>query len=324
MKKLLKKYGTLTLLFLVLIALITTFVVARRTIWKPKVTKNYQRFYLDNQQTQYTINKDFFMSSELSVTPKAQNLVLKSDYTFQLSKITDVATKLGLGKLSSNDIRKISLWSTDPFNDKKYIKLDQINGKLDIRYSTGITTEKIDPDKIFDYVNDFLGISPMQSSIIRQTKSANLNIISFKTTYDGKTIFGPPTSDASMTVTTTDGLITGVETYLLMPEYKEKGELKPITKISQSNLASTNYSIEVLPDRITSTGPLGSEIASVPQFDINVKSQKDIYYYYFDQIENTSFLLPAIQLEGNYIDRKNNSGSFILVVINQQYDPAVK
>jgi hypothetical protein len=314
--------------FLVLGLVVLTlvgFVGLRLTVWKTKPQKQYQRFYIDNQASPYTANKDFYLSGEIQVSAPADNYVFKSAQLFDFSKIQDAALKLGLSKLSKNEVKKIYLWSTDPYNAQKNIKLDLQQGIIEVRFETGISAKKVDSASAFTEMSEFLSFdTDLTGELVDNISSGPLDLLTYSIKFNDTASYISPATDLPVKITLLNEQIIGFQTPILMKDFKPEREIKPVTAITAKELPGLNYFIDFKPTTTSSISSLGGEASVQLPVQVNMKAYQNVYYYYFDDIANTVIYLPAIEVKGNYLDNKNNSGSFTLLVVNQAYDPNIK
>jgi hypothetical protein len=319
-----KRAKRLLLFPILLVLVIISLVIARMTIWKPVPPKEYKRFYLDALKTKYVVDSDFTIENELPVTQESENRAMRSEKLFDISKAKDLATKLGLGKQTTNEKTRIYLWSTDTFDSNRFIKLDLILGSLEVNYASGISKDVVEPEQVYEYIVNFMGLTGLDATMSDRVSSGNNEYIQFTLKKNEKQVWGPSVTGPLMTVTRTDKIITGFSYFWLEPQYNSEREMKPVVKINSDELTKMNYSIEFYPSRVIGQSTQGSESSVKLPVKTNMLSSKNVYYYYFDPIANTSFLLPAVQVDGRYIDDKNETGTFTMVVINQLYDPNIK
>jgi hypothetical protein len=261
---------------------------------------------------------DFRLDNELAVNKPETNSYFSIENNPGLQNLKNAAIKLGLTEELSNPSNGVTAWTKNDAATTNSIVYYRSRNYVEIRYPTGINAETVKPEDSFNYVTQFLGFTSFPVSINSNSTTGSSQLLTFSQKYNDKNVLYPTTQIGNAsTIRIENGKITEANLYYIGSEAKPLGNLNNISKISNENLSSFQYYVTIKPASNTTGSQLGSEPGVYKQLQFAMKSYKESYTYYYDIKNNSSYLVPSLEVTGNYIDRDNNIGTFTLNVINQ-------
>jgi len=163
------------------------------------------------------------------------------------------------------------------------------------------------------------------SEILTKVVSGKTTTVFYKYKFSGKDLYFEDNLNKAMVATVVDGKVLGATFYLVSPfsnYQKSTNQLQPITNLDNASLLFEDYVVEASPTNPnTQVGELTGQNIAVLNLKAALKKQDTAFFYYIDNKASKSYILPALLIDGNYIDDLNNTGGIRVVVVNQNRAP---
>lgn len=320
-----KKFGNYLLIVIlvgILILLIVAYVFLRSNS-NNNANKNYDRLSLIDFKTNYLHNRDFTLTNDIEIKPALVSEVYRSSADkFFIDKdiIRIKANQLGLALEEANVFTEVYYWSKTIDKSSNTIKLDENLRSFSISYPLGINDTQVADADVYGFVRDFFGLKIIDGELLEASDPVNgAKTLSFKAKLNGTEIFYGKAEEIFASAVVNNGKIVSANIKLVPSQLTKNLELKPVTLISPNNINNYRYVVEFEKLQIASRDDYTVNLPFGENTRVILKEYKSAFYNYYDS-EGSTYILPAIEVRGEYIDDNNNKGNVRIILINQEED----
>lgn len=296
------------------------------TSGKRSNTIDYQEASLENFDENfsgnYILNRNYFVKNSLQVVQDSKSNIAYRSNKIPSNVFENFAKKLGLGNKSYNSQEKLYVWNNEGDQDS-LLQYDEGRMFARLRYYNGINSDIVEVDNSYNYIANLLEVELIDSIRIKADTYNNLTTISFTGSYNGKKVYSSEAQGVHSVIQMLNGKIISFDMYLIPNNLAEFGTLRPITNVGEVNIENIYHSVlpetEVIQAGSSDAKGTGSGYLKGPNGKISIvmKSYSPCYYFYVDPENNNTYLLPALDIKGEYIDEKSDKGGVTMVVVNQ-------
>jgi hypothetical protein len=280
--------------------------------------KNYSKLNINNIPTQNKITTDFTLDNDLKIKVPDDNSLFLNGNTISSSGLRNSAFRLELTQENSNVTTGIYAFSKTQNLNSNSLILDTKKGTLTLFHDKGIDVTNKTQNDYYKAVSDYFSLGSMEIESINKIGTSNGDTYTYKVSYQGKPVFFEGSSREAAIITVRNNTVTDVFLHVIPSgQFAKDRELKPITLVNNKIFRDLNYSASAEPDAIRSTSEYGSEAVDSNFYNVKLTGYKDCYYYYFEQSGEKTMLLPAVEVNNDYVARDFSKGKLNLIIINQ-------
>lgn len=282
----------------------------------------YAQVFLDPLESERLIDNNLIVQNSLTVPKVTENYSYITDKGLPVSNLRTAAFKLGFTVEHTNSSTGLySLSKTEDISTNSLL-INLKKGTFTFRSDAGIDSPWEKNEEHYKKLTEYFGLASFDISNVSKVTRDNFSILTYNVSYNGKPVIFEIGSPFAAIITVKEKKVVDVFMRIISSSTLSKDRnIKPLKEINSNNIKNGLYTAKAVPNETTSGGPQGYESSVTGTVTANLKDYKDCYYYHFEQIGEKVMLLPAYQVNGDYVDRAFAKGKLNLVVVNQ--DPSI-
>lgn len=294
---------------------------------EPETT--YQRQSFAAYKSNYTFLEDFTITNELNIENKGDNLYKTGTNETDVEKIRAAANLLGLKSETGSTGYGKYVFTKSPEDTvaDDNITLNLHKNSLSLAYKNGVNERPFkDEEDSLDYLIDLFGLHKLEGAMYEPSLSKayestpNYNHYEYKVNYEGSLLRFEGGADFYASIYLKNKKIVNAKIYLLPKTFTTNTQLEPIQTLG-NNLGTKEYTLTIdgkESDDAQYAHAFLQEFAFHPPFKLKLNSYKQNSSQVILVNGENYLLLPLIESRGDFVDSKNNIGTFFLLLVNQE------